>query len=196
MRFDTGCPCCRDDFYDYEEWLMSRVSVIEHPLAQHTLTLSRRGGGEPDYKRRLMRALGAMLCCEATRDLELRAVETGSASGALAPALAEGEPALAFLAGADPEFIEGARSVCPSAPAEAANRLAILLDASPDHGHAAAAAIQQLKVSGAKRVRYACALAAPEDIEAVRLAHPEVDVFVIAMDAEPGEQSGGVCAGA
>ena len=182
MRFDTGCPCCRDDFYDYDEWLMQRVTVIEHPVAQDALARARYADPAPEDARRLWRALGCVLCAEAARDLPLKAVETGA--GMFAPALADACPTLAFLPEANADFIEGVRGPLPMTSPDVAERMAILFDSAPNNGEAAVVEITRLKERGAKSVRYVCALAAPEGVEAVRCAHPDVDIFVVAMDGE------------
>ena len=75
MRFDTGCACCRDDFYDYEEWLMKNVFTVDHPLVQHKLTLMREKACSTKDFRELLNEIGMLLGYEVTRDLPTEAVE-------------------------------------------------------------------------------------------------------------------------
>ncbi len=206
MRFDTGCPCCRDDFYDYEEWLMQRVTVIDHPLAQHKLSLMRDKACPTQDFRRLLNEIGMLICCEMTRDLplEAREVETPLAP-TMAPMLAGKKLVFAPILRAGTGFLDGMLELAPAArvahiglyrdpktleaveyyfkaPVDVADRLVILMDPMLATGNSAIAAIKLLKDKGVKEIRFACLLAAPEGIEKLRCAHPDVAIWTVAID--------------
>ena len=207
VRFDTGCPCCRDDFYDYEEWLMQRVTVAEHPLAQHKLTLMRDKNRSTQSFRALLNEIGAMLCHEMTRDLKLEAVEVETPlQKTMAPALTGKKLVFAPILRAGTGFLDGMLQLAPAsrvahiglyrdpttleavqyyfkAPHDIADRLVILLDPMLATGNSAIAAVKLLKDHGAKDIRFACLVAAPEGIEKLRCAHPDVAIWTVAIDS-------------
>ncbi len=211
MRFDTGCACCNDDFYDYEEWLMQRVTIVAHPLAQHKLTLMRETKRSTQDFRRLLKEVGTMLCFEITRDLTLEAVEIETPpTTTLAPKLAGKKPVFAPILRAGAGFLDGMLDLVPSArvahigiyrdpqtpqavqyyfeaPQDVADRLVILMDPMLATGNSAVAAVQLLKDKGAKEIRFACLLAAPEGVEKLRCAHPDVGLWTVAIDSRLDE---------
>ncbi len=195
-RFDTGCPCCRDDFYDYDEWIMQRVKIVEHPLAQDALARLRGRGTSPDVARSLHMALGATLFAEATRDLELKAVEIETSRGKIMVARTGRAPVLAAIGADDAALAEGALVVAPAAeatvdilrddfaPPDLAGRRVVLLEAANADGAASISAIRICKNRGATDLHYACALATWRGIEALRCAHPDVAVLAVVIDAD------------
>ncbi len=206
MRFDTGCSCCRDDFYDFEAWLMKNVNVAAHPLIQHKLTLMRDKTCSTKGFRQLLNEIGMLLCYELTRDLPVEAVkiETPMAE-MMAPKLAGKKLVFAPILRAGTGFLEGMLELVPSArvahiglyrdpetleaveyyfkaPHDIADRLVILIDPMLATGNSACAAVKLLLKHGAREIRFACLLAAPEGIEKLRCMHPDVQIWTAAID--------------
>ena len=208
MRFDTGCPCCQNDgFYDYEDWLMDAVTVVSHPLVQHKLTLMRDKTCSTKSFRQLLNEVGMLVCYEVTRDLptEDKSIET-PLTAMQAPVLAGKKLVLAPILRAGMGFLDGMLALVPSArvahiglyrnpetleavqyyfkaPQDVADRLVILIDPMLATGNSAIAAVNLLKERGAKDIRLACLLAAPEGIEKLRCAHPDVRIWTAAIDS-------------
>jgi uracil phosphoribosyltransferase len=190
-RFDTGCACCRDDFYDYEEWLMQRVSPVAHPLAQTALTTMRDVTTRGEGFRAALRAAGAALAQAALADVEMDAVVTEATErgNAMGPSLARKNIVFATMSSAGRLVLEGARTAAPFAPVVAddasplADSMVVLLDATLAGGDDAIDATTALKARGATDFRLGCALAAPEGVEKYRCAHPDVSMWTIAIDS-------------
>jgi uracil phosphoribosyltransferase len=207
VRFDTGCACCRDDFYDYEEWLMQRVTVIDHPLAQHKLTLMREKERSTQAFRQLLNEIGMLICYEVTRDLKLDAIEIETPlTKTMAPTLSGKKLVFAPILRAGTGFLDGMLELVPAArvahiglyrdpktleaveyyfkaPHDLEDRLVILMDPMLATGNSAIAAVKLLKDKGAKEIRFACLLAAPEGVEKLRCAHPDVAIWTVAIDS-------------
>ena len=208
VRFDTGCPCCnRDDYYDYEEWLMSGVTVVGHPLVQHKLSLMRDKTCSTKSFRQLVNEVGMLLCYEVTRDLPLEnvAIET-PLEPMQAPMIAGKKLVFAPILRAGVGFLDGMLEMVPSArvahiglyrdpetlqavkyyfkaPADVSERLVVLMDPMLATGNSAVAAVNLLKENGARDIRFVCLLSAPEGIEVLRCAHPDVKVWTAAIDS-------------
>ena len=210
-RFDTGCACCRDDFYDYEEWLMKNVNVVDHPLVQHKLTLMRDKTCSTKSFRQLLNEVGMLMCYEIARELPTEAVEIETPLTTMrAPKLAGKKLVFAPILRAGTGFLDGMLELVPSArvahiglyrdpetlqaveyyfkaPQDVADRLVILMDPMLATGNSACAAVELLKKKGVKDIRFACLLAAPEGIEKLRCAHPEVHIWTAAIDSHLNE---------
>lgn len=211
VRFDTGCACCRDDFYDYEEWLMKNVYPVDHPLVQHKLTLMRDKNCSTKDFRELLNEIGMLICYEITRDLPTSAVEVETPITAMHSQKISGKKLVfAPILRAGVGFLEGMLELAPSArvahiglyrdpetlkaveyyfkaPKNLGDRIVILMDPMLATGNSASAAVEQLKKAGATDIRFACLLAAPEGIEKLRCAHPEVRIWVAAIDSHLNE---------
>jgi uracil phosphoribosyltransferase len=180
--------------------------VLTHPLAAEALTALRdRGTGTPEFRARL-RALGALLLAEATRDLPvaMRAIETPLAPME-APVLLRPLPCLISVLRAGDGLLAGMMDLLPDAPVgqiglwrdhatlqpveyivklppDIAQRVAILADPMLATAGSAIAAISRVKQAGASDIRMLSALAAPEGVAALTAAHPDVRLFVAAVD--------------
>ena len=207
VRFDTGCPCCQDGFYDYEEWLMDAVTVVAHPLIQHKLTLMRDKTCSTKSFRQLLNEIGMLICYEITRDLPTQDATIETPLCAMeAPKLAGKKLVFAPILRAGMGFLDGMLDLVPSArvahiglyrdpatlaaveyyfkaPQDVADRLVILIDPMLATGNSAIAAVKLLKERGAKEIRLASLLAAPEGIEKLRCAHPDVRIWTAAIDS-------------
>ncbi len=186
---------------------MSNVTVVGHPLVQHTLTLMRRKETPSSEFRLLLREIALLLAYEVTRDLPLtvRPIETPLAEMD-APALAGKKLCIVSILRAGNGILEGILDLIPSArvghiglyrnpetleaveyyfkvPHDIADRPVIVVDPMLATGHSATAAISRLKDRGAANIRYVCLLAAPEGVRALGEAHPDVPIFTAAIDS-------------
>ena len=186
--------------------MASTVTVVDHPLVQHKLTLMRDKSTSTAGFRRLLREISLLLCYEVTRDLVLttQIIETPLAEME-APVLAGKKLVFASILRAGNGLLEGMLDLVPSArvahiglyrdhetlkpveyyfkaPDDIADRLIIVVDPMLATANSAIAAVQRLKDRGADRLRFLCLLAAPEGVERFTSAHPDVPVFTAAID--------------
>ena len=185
---------------------MGNVTVVDHPLVQHKLSLMRRRDTDTAKFRLLLREISLLLGYEVTRDLatETRSIETPLA-----------ETRASFLTGKKLVFIsilragngllEGLLDLIPSArvghvglyrdpetlvaveyyfkvPEDLGDRPVIVLDPMLATGNSAVAAVARLKEAHARDIKMLCLLAAPEGIAAFHAAHPDVAVYTAAVD--------------
>jgi len=185
---------------------MSNVHVVTHPLVQHKLTLMRDKRQPIKAFRELLNEIGMLLCYEVTRDLpmELVEVETPLAK-TIKPTIAGKKLVFAPILRAGVGFLDGMLELVPSArvahigiyrdprtleaveyyfkaPADVADRLVIVMDPMLATGNSAVAAIDRLKRRSVKEIRFVCLLAAPEGVERLTKAHPDVQIWTAAID--------------
>src|SRR5580704_6962100 len=185
---------------------MSNIRVVGHPLVQHKLTLMRDKTVSTKGFRQLMNEIGMLLAYEVTRDLpmELIEVETPLAK-TMQPTISGKKLVFAPILRAGVGFLDGMLNLVPSArvahiglyrdpktlkaveyyfkaPADVADRLVIVMDPMLATGNSAVAAIDHLKQRGVKDIRFVCLLAAPEGIDRLTKAHPEVQIWTAAID--------------
>jgi len=185
-----------------------RLTVLEHPLVQHKLTLLRQRETSTGEFRRLTRELSLLLAYEVTRDLPLAATRIDTPLEAMdAPILAGKKLCLVSILRAGNGILDGMLDLVPSArvghiglyrdpatlqpveyyaklPDDVGDRLAIVVDPMLATGHSAAAAVALVKRAGVEQVRFVCLLAAPEGVAVMAAAHPDVAVFTCAVDRE------------
>lgn len=190
---------------------MDGVIVVDHPLVQHKLTLMRDKKRSTKGFRQLLNEIGRLLCYEVTRDLPLEMVEIETPLAVTqAPRVAGKKLVLAPILRAGEGFLEGMLDLIPSArvahigiyrdpetlkaveyyfkaPPDVAERLVIVLDPMLATANSAVAAIERFKARGVKDIRFVCLLAAPEGIERLRSAHPDVAVWTAAIDSHLNE---------
>ena len=185
---------------------MEKVHVLDHPLLQHKLSILRdENTGVKDF-RQVVSEIATLMCYEATRDLPLEEVEikTPVATGkfktiagkklAIVPVLRAGlgmvDGILTLIPSAkvghiglyrDPETLEPVEYYCKM-PTDIADREVIILDPMLATGGSASAAIQFIKNYEVKHVKLMNIIAAPEGIERVHRDHPDVDIYVAAVD--------------
>ena len=185
---------------------MEGVTVVDHPLVQHKLTIMRDKRTKTRAFRNLLREIATLLCYEVTRDLPTTEVEIETplapAKGieidgkklVFAPILRSG---LGLLEGMldcvpsarvahvglyrDPKTLKAVEYYF-KAPQDAGERLVIIIDPMLATGHTAAAAIERMKEHGVKQIRLVCLVAAPEGVELVRGEHPDVPIWVASVD--------------
>ena len=185
---------------------MAKVVVMDHPLIQHKIGIMRRQDTGSKEFRTLVSEVAMLECYEATRDLELRDVEIETPickttvkelkgkKLAVVPILRAGlgmvEGMLEMIPAAkvghiglyrDPETAEPVEYYC-KLPADCANREVFVVDPMLATGGSAVAALQMLKDKGVKNIRFMCIIAAPEGVKRLQEAHPDVDLFVGALD--------------
>jgi len=189
---------------------MSNVSVVEHPLVQHRLTLLRDRTTPPAAFRQLLRQIGWLLGYEATRDLALEPAEIETPLAPMRSGLLRREPlVLAPVLRAGLGLADGLLDLVPGAGVahigvyrdaqtlaaveyyfKAPARLGcpcIVLDPMLATGNSAVAALDHLKAAGAEELRVICLLAAPEGLSALHARHPQVPVWTAAIDERLNE---------
>ncbi len=185
---------------------MSNVHVMEHPLIQHKITLMRGKDTCSKDFRELLREISMLMGYEVTRDLPMTdiEVETPICKGkfkvlagrdvGIVPILRAGlgmvDGLLSLIPTAkvghiglyrDPETLKPVEYYC-KLPADAQERLLIVVDPMLATGGSAAAAIGFLKDRGCANIRLMCLIAAPEGIAEVQKQHPDVDIYIGAVD--------------
>ena len=185
---------------------MVNVKLLDHPLIQHKLTLLRDRGTSTAGFRRIAREISLLMAYEVMRDLPLETVEIETPLEAMrAPRLAGKKLCLVPILRAGNAILDGMLDLVPSArvghiglyrdphtlaaveyylklPDDIGERLVIVVDPMLATGNSAAAAVARLKEAGAKRIRVACLISAPEGLRAFGAAHAEVPVFTCAID--------------
>jgi uracil phosphoribosyltransferase len=185
---------------------MANVHVMEHPLVQHKISFIRRTDtGTKDF-RQTISEIAMLICYEATRDLQLKDVEIQTPickttvkelkgrKMAIIPILRAGlgmvDGMLSMVPAAkighiglyrDPETLQPVEYYC-KLPADCAERDVFVVDPMLATGGSAIAAIQMLKDKGCCNIRFLCILAAPEGVKAMQEAHPDVDMYIGALD--------------
>jgi uracil phosphoribosyltransferase len=194
------------------------VTVLNHPLVQHKLTLLRRKETVTSEFRRLMRELSLLMAYEVTRALptETVAIETPM-EPMQAPLLSGKKLCFVPILRAGNGMLDGMLDLVPSArvgqiglyrdpttlvpveyylklPDDVQERQVIVIDPMVATGHSAAAAISRLKRAGVTQISFACLIAAPEGLGALSDAHPGLAVYVAAIDRQLDEH-GYICPG-
>jgi uracil phosphoribosyltransferase len=185
---------------------MSNVTVVNHPLVQHKLTLMRRSETPTGEFRRLLREISLLLAYEVMRDLPTELVDIQTPIAPMrAPALAGKKVCIVSELRAGGGILEGMLDLVPSArvghiglyrdpqtlaaveyyfkvPADIQERDVIVVDPMVATANSAIAALHRLKGCGARSIKYVCLVAAPEGIRALRAAHADVAIFTAAID--------------
>jgi uracil phosphoribosyltransferase len=182
------------------------LTVVDHPLVQHKLTLMRRKQESTAGFRQLLREISLLLAYEVTRDLPLTKEEIETPLGnMMAPKISGKKLCIVSILRAGNGILDGMLDLVPSArighvglyrdpatlvaveyyfkvPDDISDRLAIVVDPMLATGHSAVAAVQRLKDSGAQAMKYVCLVAAPEGVKTFHDAHPDVPMFTAALD--------------
>jgi len=187
------------------------LTVVNHPLVQHKLTLMRSKSTPTNQFRQLLREISHLLAYEVTRDLpvENKSIETPMTS-MQAPVLAGKKLALVSILRAGNGLLDGVLELIPSArvgfvglyrdektlqpvqyyfkvPDGMEDRVVIAVDPMLATGNSSVAAIDLLKNAGARDIKFLCLLAAPEGIARMQEAHPDVDIVTAAVDEKLSE---------
>ncbi len=190
---------------------MGKIMIMEHPLIQHKIGWIRRSStGSRDF-REIVGEIAMLMCYEATRDLELNNIEietpicTTTAKElkgkklAIIPILRAGlgmvDGMLKMIPAAkvghiglyrNPDTLEPIEYYC-KLPEDCSEREVFVVDPMLATGGSAVAAIQMLKEKSVKNIHFMCIIAAPEGVEAMKLAHPDVDIYIGALDEKLNE---------
>lgn len=192
--------------------IMNNVTIIEHPLVQHKISLLRDINTGSKEFRELVSETAMLMCYEATRDLPLKTVEvqtplaiakTKVISGrklAFVPILRAGlgmvDGAVQLVPAAkighigifrDPETKNAVQYYC-KLPFDIAERDVIITDIMLATGGTAVKTIEILKNAGAKNIKMMCIITCPEGIEAVHKAYPDVEIYCGAVDEKLDEK--------
>ncbi|WP_279481026.1 uracil phosphoribosyltransferase [Aureimonas sp. SK2] len=185
---------------------MDGVTVIDHPLVQHKLTLMRKQETSTASFRRLLREISTLLTYEVTRDLDMTTLDIETPMGPMSAPILEGKKLVfASILRAGNGLLEGMLDLVPAArvahvglyrdhetlqpveyyfkaPEDLENRLIIVVDPMLATANSATAAMDMLKARGARNIRFLCLLAAPEGIKRFRDAHPDIPIFTASID--------------
>ncbi|ARA98272.1 MULTISPECIES: uracil phosphoribosyltransferase [Geobacillus] len=185
---------------------MAKVYVFDHPLIQHKLTYIRdKHTGTKEF-RELVEEVATLMAFEITRDLPLEEVEIETpVSRAKAKVIAGKKLGVIPILRAGIGMVDGILKLIPAAkvghvglyrdpetlqpveyyvklPSDVEERDFIIVDPMLATGGSAVAAIEALKKRGAKSIKFMCLIAAPEGVKAVETAHPDVDIYIAALD--------------
>jgi uracil phosphoribosyltransferase len=185
---------------------MSKVCVFDHPLIQHKLSVLRDKNTSVKEFRELISEIAMLMCYEATRDLPLEEVEVETpVAVAKCNRLAGKKLAVVPILRAGLGMVDGMMSMIPNAkvghiglfrdpttlepvkyyfkmPADIQERDIIVVDPMLATGGSASAAITFLKETGAKHIKLMSIIGAPEGVERMQKDHPDVDIYVAALD--------------
>lgn len=186
----------------------SAIHHLTHPLIQHKLTLMRERTRSTNSFRRLMNEIGMLMAYEVTRDMTTQLIDIETPLEAMRSPVIDGKKTVfVTIMRAGSGFLDGMLSVVPGArvghiglyrdpktlgaveyyfkmPQDMHERDAIVLDPMLATGNSAVAAVDRLKETRPKSIRFVCLLAAPEGLKHFTSAHPDVPVFMAAIDRE------------
>ena len=192
--------------------MSDHLTIVDHPLVQHKLTLMRDKTRSTAEFRQLLREISQLLAYEVTRSLALgtKTIETPMQT-MQAPVLEGKKLALISILRAGNGLLDGVLELIPSArvgfvglyrdeetlqpvqyyfkvPESLEDRLVIAVDPMLATGNSSVAAIDLLKQVGAKNIRFLCLLAAPEGVKRMAEAHPDVPIVTASLDSHLNEQ--------
>ena len=184
----------------------ANVTVVDHPLVQHKLTLMREQDTPTAVFRQLLREITQLLAYEITREMPMTTKSIDTPLEPMeAPSLAGKKLALVSILRAGNGMLDGVLELVPLArvgfvglyrdeetlqpvqyyfkvPDALEERLVIAVDPMLATGNSSAAAVDLLKQAGARDIRFLCLLAAPEGIARMQEAHPDVEIVTAAID--------------
>ena len=185
---------------------MEGITVLDHPLVQHKLTLLRDKQTSTAAFRQLLREISTLMCYEVTRDLPLEPVTIQTPLEAMdALRIAGKKLVFAPILRAGVGLLEGMLDLVPSArvahiglyrdpqtleaveyyfkaPEDLSERLVVVVDPMLATANTAVAAVDRLKARGASNLRLVCLVAAPEGVRRFRQAHADVPIWAAALD--------------
>ncbi|MEO1679401.1 MAG: uracil phosphoribosyltransferase [Pseudomonadota bacterium] len=188
------------------------LTIVDHPLVQHKLTIMREKDTSTKSFRQLLREISQLLAYEVTRELPMtrKPIET-PLTDMEAPTLAGKKMALISILRAGNGLLDGILELVPAArvgfvglyrdpetlqpvqyyfkvPESLEDRLVIAVDPMLATGNSSAAAVGLLKDAGANDIRFLCLLAAPEGVARMKEAHPDVPIVTAALDSHLNEK--------
>ncbi len=187
------------------------VHHITHPLIQHKLTLMREKTRSTNSFRRLLGEISMLMAYEVTRDMPTQLIDIETPLEPMQSPVIDGKKTVfVSIMRAGAGFLDGMLNVVPGArighiglyrdpktlvaieyyfkmPADMQERDAIVLDPMLATGNSAVAAVERLKETGPKSIRFVCLLAAPEGLKNFHANHPDVPVYTAAIDRQLNE---------
>ncbi|MBS4178056.1 uracil phosphoribosyltransferase [Lederbergia citrea] len=191
---------------------MAKVYVFDHPLIQHKITFIRdKNTGTKEF-RELVDEVATLMMYEITRDMQLQEIEVETpVSTAKSKVIAGKKLGIVPILRAGIGMVDGILNLIPTAkvghiglyrdpetlqpveyyvklPSDVEERDFILVDPMLATGGSAVAAIDSLKSRGAKHIKFMCLIAAPEGVEVMQKAHPDVDIYIAGLDDKLNEK--------
>lgn len=190
---------------------MSKVIVLDHPLIKHKTTILRKKTTPNKEFREIVEEITMLMCYESLRDLALEEVEIETPLVKTKQCVLKGKKmAVVPILRAGLGMVGGIQKLLPSVkighigmyrdeetlmpheyycklPEDIANRLIVVVDPMLATGGSAVDAISQIKSYGGKDIRFLCLIAAPEGMEALSKAHPDVDIYCANLDERLNE---------
>ena len=188
--------------------MTAQAHLFDHPLVQHKLTLLRKKETSTTSFRRLLNEIGSLMAYEVTRDMPMHEVEIETPLETMRSRLIDGKK-LVFvpILRAGMGLLDGFLSVVPGArvghiglyrdpktlvaveyyfkmPSGMRERDAVVLDPMLATGHSAVAAVERLKETHPRSIRFVCLVSCPEGIATFSQAHPDVPIYTAAIDRE------------
>lgn len=187
---------------------MSKLTIVEHPLVQHKLTLMRKRGASTVSFRALLGELAMLMAYEITRDIPTQMVTIETPLETMQSPVIDGKKLVfASILRAGNGMLDGLLQVVPSArvghiglyrdpetlqavhyyfkmPDNMGERDVIVVDPLLATGHSAVAALDKIKTLAPRSLRFLCLLAAPRGIATLQAAHPDVAIYTAAIDRE------------
>ena len=191
--------------------MSAQVHHLDHPLIQHKLTLMRQKDRSTNSFRRLLGEIGMLMAYEVTRDMPTQMIDIETPLEKTQGPVIEGRKTVfVIIMRAGAGFLDGMLNVVPGArighiglyrdpksliaieyyfkmPHDMHERDAIVLDPMLATGNSAVAAVERLKETNPKSIRFVCLLAAPQGLAHFHDVHPDVPVYVAAIDRELDE---------
>ena len=192
--------------------MTDNLTIVTHPLVQHKLSLMRDKSAPTPLFRQLLREISQLLAYEITRELALTKKRIDTPLEPMNASVLDGKKlALVSILRAGNGLLDGVLELIPGArvgfvglyrdeetlepvqyyfkvPDALEDRLVIAVDPMLATGNSSVAAIDLLKESGAKNIRFMCLLAAPEGVRRMQEAHPDVQIVTAALDSHLNEK--------
>jgi uracil phosphoribosyltransferase len=189
------------------------VHVINHPLVQHKLTLMRKKEASTNSFRTLLNEISMLMAYEVTRDMPMQEVEIETPLETMSAKVIDGKKlVLVSILRAGTGILDGMLSVVPGArvghiglyrdpktlqaveyyfkmPKDMQERDVVVVDPMLATGNSAVAAIERVKATHPKSIKFVCLLTCPEGIATLRKAHPDVHIYTAAIDRELNSHS-------
>ena len=187
--------------------MTAHLTIVDHPLVQHKLTLMREADTSTKSFRQLLREISLLLAYEVTRSLPMTTKQIDTPLCPMSAPTIEGKKlALVSILRAGNGLLDGILELVPNArvgfvrlysdpetlqpvqyyfkvPDALHDRLTIVVDPMLATGNSSVAAIDLLKAAGANNIRFLCLLAAPEGVARMKQAHPDVPIVTAALDS-------------